>query len=438
MTARGIHSPGDFLASPTELPVAGAPSPVAFRRWAKRQLFERYPGGLDLAWRIDWEVDRLIPARLLHLMWALGVQVQAAAETGLVAQARGWCAGLTLAAAMRLADHDPVDLGLSGADGLTDLATQRGSRVRLAVPPGDVGEAAAGFLEWGRRRRRRFTVALVAPGAKLLPFDWDSVRELAVAPTGEHRELALAWVPDERAVQIPWGETADGYPVALLPGPHLRSSGVHLVTLEPEPLLAAAARRRPRDAAERTTLARRVLAGNDSSAFDRLAAGWMPPALADERPLLASLLAEERPSTLRELVTLVALADDELRREYFLERFRGRRGCTEPAEGLPGSAADLLAPTRGLIVFTEQIGALVARYAGWHSERAFQFACELGEGSGRHTLALVADRMVQRGLSAGEAEHLRLAIERWAPLCLGMRDAAPRASLVYELALTSR
>lgn len=418
--------------------MAGAPSPVAFRRWAKRELLGRLGGGVDLAWRIDWEVDRLLPARLLHLVWALAVQVQAAEEQGLAAQVRGWAGGLALASALGLVGYDAVGLGLSGADGLTAHASRRGSRINLAVPPSQVGDLAAWFLEWGRRRRRRFIVALVAPSGRLLPFDWEPVRELAVGSAVVARGLSLAWVPGERVVQIPWGETGEGFPVALLPPPHLRSSGVHLVTLEADPLFGAAVRRRPKERSKRTALMRRVLKADDAQVYKRLAKGWIPPVLAEERPVLAGLLRDERPGSFDELVTLVAMAEDDLRRDYFLERFQGRRGMTRPAEGLPVSSEPLLASTRGLLMFREQIGALIAHYAGWDAQRAYQFASDLAGGeAGRYMLDAVIDRTVERGLAGTEARALELAIERWASLTLSRRAAAARASLIFELALTS-
>lgn len=436
MTYR-IHQPGDFLAPPAELPIAGAPSPVAFRRLVKRRLFSGRSGDLDAAWHLDAEIDQLISGRLLHLVWALGVQVEAAQDAGLVGEARGWLSGTATAAALGLVRHDPLALGLSGADGFADLDRGGALRIELAVPPSKVGDVAAWLLEWGRTRRRRFTVALVAPGGRLLPFDWETVRELAHAAGRGPRVLELAWVPGERAVQIPWGETADGFPVALLPPVHLMSSGVHVVRIKPDELLGAAARRRPKDSQVRAELAAAVLRADDPAAYGRLSDGWMPPILLDERPELSGLLKSEKPATFEELITLVAFADDELRRDYFLERYQARRAGKVPAtDELPVSAQGVVEPTRGLLIFTEQIARLIALYAGWEPSRAYRLAAAMAEPEGADLAFEAAmEQGLERGYPADELRAVALAAKRWAPLALSKRQAAPRAALIYELAL---
>jgi hypothetical protein len=440
------HQPQDFLAPPSELQVAGAPSPVAFRRLVKRGQFASGADGLDAAWRVDREIDEILEARLLHLMWALGVQAQAAREAGLALEARGWLAGLATASALGLVSYDPIALGLSGGDGLASPG--EGVHTEVAAPPEQVAEAARWFLEWGRRRRRRFTVALVAPRGRLIPFDWETVLELARPPGRPVQTLSLAWVPDERVVQIPWGETQDGFPVALLPPMHLRSSGVHLVKIVPDELLGAAARRRPKGDPARAELAAAVRAADASAAWDLLASGWIPPAIAEVRPELSGLLALERPATLLELVTLVALASDEVRRAYFLERYQARRpgpgvaadSLSHKATGLsrhelPPSAGAAVAHTRGIVLFVEQVAALISWASGWDISKSFRLAVTITEPDGADLMLEGAWRAAHdRGVPQDELAAVALAVKRWAPVALSMRDSMPAAALIYELA----
>lgn len=447
--AFGIHEPADFLAPPTELDIAGAPSPAAFRHLLKLRLVSRGLGGLEAAWRIDAEVDGLLGARLVHLVWALGVRAEAARSGGLAVESRGWLAGMLTASALGLVDYDPGPLLLSGADGLAGTGLEQGAHITLGVPPSAIGETATWFLAWGRRRRRRFTVALVAPSGRLLPFDWEDVRELAVARGRSPRPLTLAWVPDERVVQVPWGETADGFPVALLPETHLAHSGVHLVTLEPDPLLAAAVRRRPgpEEVAAATSGERERRAGavgvsrraalDDPAVFELLSSGWIPAVMAHERPMLASLCRGEQPSSFEELVTLVALAEDELRRDYFLERYQARRGAaTLDHDPLPSSVASAVLGTRGLILFQEQVAALIAMASGWEAGRAFALTRALADRAEEAAAPLerVWDDALARGISPDELRAVALAVARYAPIALSRRDATPRAALICELA----
>lgn len=445
--SRGVHRPSDFLAPPSELPVAGAPSPAAFRRTVKRRVAAAGAPSVDAAWRVDREIDRLLAGRLLHLAWALGVQTEAAGQAGVTIQARGWLAGTAVAGALGLVGYDPVVLGLSGADGLPEKP-QRAARLTVAASPENLGDAAAWFLEWGRRRRRRFTVALVAPGGRLLPFDWDDVRALAKGPSGESeagrergsgrvRPLTLAWVPDERVVQVPWGETADGFPVALLPDEHLQSSGVHLVELVPDELLGAVARRRPAAASERGALSRAVRSADDPAAFETLAGGWVPPAAGDAVGILSELARAERPSTFEDLVVLCGFAFDEVRRGYFLERFQARRGRpADCAPELPAWVGPTVEASRGVLVFEEQVAALLAVCGGLEPERAQALAGALASGSADpDEAAQVWERAAQRGMEISELDQVRLAVTRWAPLALSKRDAAIKAAMIYELAL---
>lgn len=402
---------------------------------------------MDAAWRIDREIDRLIAGRLLHLAWALGVQAEAAGQAGVTIQARGWLAGTAVAGALGLVGYDPPGLGLSGADGLPEVP-RRASRLTVATPPDMVGDAAVWFLEWGRRRRRRFTIALVAPGGRLLPFDWDDVRTLTIGPSEESapgrgggaawvRPLTLAWVPDERVVQVPWGETADGFPVALLPEEHLQSSGVHLVEFAPDPLLGAVARRRPAGASERAALSRAVRSADDPGAFETLAAGWVPPACGEAVGILSELARSERPATFEELVVLCGLAFDEVRRGYFLERYEARRGRpADPGPELPAWVGPIVETSRGILVFEEQVAALLAVCGGLEPERAHALAGALARGSadpGESTHAW--ERALERGMDRTELDQVRLAITRWAPLALSKREATVKAAMIYELAL---
>jgi hypothetical protein len=402
---------------------------------------------MDAAWRIDREIDRLLAGRLLHLAWALGVQAEAAGQAGVTIQARGWLAGTAVAGALGLVGYDPPGLGLSGADGLPERP-QRASRLTVATPPEMLGDAAVWFLEWGRRRRRRFTVALVAPGGRLLPFDWDDVRALAAGRSGESepggepgsgrvRPLTLAWVPDERVVQVPWGETADGFPVALLPGEHLQSSGVHLIELVPDELLGAVARRRPAAASERAALVRAVRWADDPAAFETLAGGWMPPAAGDAVGVLSQLARTERPETFEDLVVLCGFAFDEVRRGYFLERYRGRGGRpADPSPELPAWVGPIVETSRGILVFEEQVAALLAVCSGLEPERAQALAGALARGSADPAESAHAwERAVERGMEHSDLDQVRLAVTRWAPLALSKREAAIKAAMIYELAL---
>jgi hypothetical protein len=436
------HQPQDFLAPPSELPVAGAPSPVAFRRMVKRGLFQAGSETLDAAWRIDREVDEILAAKMLHLMWALAVQAQAAREAGLALEARGWLSGLATASALGLATLDPTALGLSGADGLESPV--RGVHMEVAAPPGQVAQAARWFLEWGRRRRRRFTIALVAPQGRLIPFDWESVSELAEPADRPVRALSLAWVPDGRVVQIPWGETNDDFPVALLPAHHLRSSGVHLVKIVPDALLGAAVRRRPKDPAERDSLRQAVRAADDPPTWDLLGTGWIPPVLADEMPELSGLLARERPTSMVELICGVAFAQDEVRRAYFVERYQARGPASSGPGGsapddLPAGARGLVASTRGIVIFVEQVAQVISWAAGWDTGRAFRAALMAAEPDSADLLEAGAWAAARaRGVGEDDVAAASLAVRRWAPLALSMRRAAPTAALVYELAFLRR
>lgn len=402
---------------------------------------------MDAVWSVDREVDRLIAGRLLHLAWALGVQTEAAGQAGVTIQARGWLAGTAIAGALGLVPYDPLALGLSGADGLAEQP-RRAARMTVAVPPEMLGDAAVWFLEWGRRRRRRFTVALVAPGGRLLPFDWDDVGALAMGPAthadagrgaspGRVRPLTLAWVPDERVVQVPWGETADGFPVALLPGEHLQSSGVHLVELVPDALLGAVARRRPAAASERAALARAVRSADDLAVFETLAGGWAPPAAGDAAGILSELARTERPSTLEELVVLCGFAHDEVRRGYFLERYQARRGRpADPAPELPAWVGPIVETSRGILLFEEQVAALLGVCGGLERERAHALARAMARGNADPAESAHAwERAVQRGMERSELDQVRLAVTRWAPVALSKREAAIKAAMVYELAL---
>jgi DNA polymerase III alpha subunit len=321
-----------------------------------------------------------------------------------------------------VAAHQTFGVRAAWREGLKalGLAPAAIERFATALPPGEIGD------DPGIPRPLELLPPAVRAQAPLLERLVGRFRHLAVHPGG----LLLAH--PRVAAHAPLELAPKGVVVVQYDMHALEALGLIKVDILGNRALDALARTRALAGRDH-----RPIPADDAATLELLRSGRTIGCFQVESPPVRGTLARLPLAHRDDLVAALALVRpgpaSGRAREAFIRRAWGEEDPAPPHPRL----ADVLAETRGLPLFEEQLTRLVARVTGWTIERADALRESVADGApasdpGHPFMAAC----LARGMAPDEARGLARTLERFASYTFNKAHAVSQAALAWEAAFS--